>query len=93
MKKELDNLCEIIFTDHKLGCLKSQIGWIDNLQLETYSTNINDFVLFKERYNPPILKTDIKEIIIHRDNRQTQLNEEDSIISKHTKTQSTGKIS
>lgn len=93
MKRNLEVLCEIIFTDHILGHLTSRIGIIDEFQLRRYSTNSNDFIIFKEKYNSPILKADIKEIIIHRDNRQTQFNKEDSRISKHMKSQNTGKIS
>jgi hypothetical protein len=93
MKRKLELLCEIIFIDHKLGCLVNRIGRIDEHQLTTYSTNSNDFIIFKERYNFPILKTDIKEIIIHQDNRQLQIKKEDLKVNKYIKSQSFGKIS
>jgi len=93
MKKNLEVLCEIIFADHILGHLASRIGMVNEFQLRKYSTNSNDFIIFKEKYNSPILRADIKEIIIHRDNTQTQFNKEDSKIRKHIKAQSTGKIS
>ena len=93
MKKKSEVLCEIIFKDHKLGCLSSRIGKIDEIQLSTFSTNSNDFIIFKERYNPPILKTDIIEIIINIDYKQIQLKKEDSRTSKYIKSQSTGIVS
>jgi hypothetical protein len=58
-----------------------------------YSKNLNDFIIFKEKYNAPILKSDIKEIIIHRDSRQTSLKLGDLRVNKYTKLQRSGKVS
>ncbi|MCK4381187.1 MAG: hypothetical protein KAW51_08635 [Candidatus Lokiarchaeota archaeon] len=93
MKNEKEVLCEIIFKDHKLEVISTRIGTIDDTQLITLSTNSNDFLIFKEKYNSPILKSDIIEIIIHRDDRKISVNEVNSRIIKHIKSQDKGKIS
>lgn len=93
MKNLKEVLCEIIFKDHKLGIITTRIGTIDETQLITLSTNSNDFLIFKEKYNSPLLKNDIIEIIIHRDDRKISVNEVNSRIIKHIKSQDKGKIS
>ncbi len=93
MKKATEVLCEIIFKDHKSGILTSRIGKIKESQLTRFSTNSNNFIIFRESYNSPILKEDIKEIIIHRNNREISIKKEDSIIIKYLKSQKTGEIS
>jgi len=93
MKNENQVLCEIIFQDHKLGVLTTRIGTIDETQLRTFSTNPNNFLIFKEKYNSPILKSDIIEIIIHRVGRKIFVNKLSSRIIKHIKSQDKGKIS
>ena len=93
MKNEKEVLCEITFKDHKLGVITTRIGTIDETQLITLSTNSNDFLIFKEKYNSPLLKNDIIEIIIHRDDREISVTEVNSKIIKHIKSQDKGKIS
>lgn len=93
MKNETEVLCEIIFKDHKLGVITTRIGTINETQLITLSTNLNDFLIFKEKYNSPILKSDIIEIVIHRDDRKISVNEVNSRIIEHIKSQDKGKIS
>lgn len=93
MKKILEVLCEIIFTDHKTGVITSRIGRIDKSQLSRFSSNTNDFIKFKETYNSPILKENIKEIIILRDIRQKSVNKVNSKLIKHAKSKNIGKIS
>jgi len=93
MKKAKDPLCEIIFKDPKLGILTSRIGRIDQAQLKIYSMDSNDFIIFKERYNSPILKQDIKEIVIHQDNQKISINEVSSRIIKFRRAKNKGKIS
>lgn len=93
MKKKSELLCEIIFTDHKLSILTSRIGTINESQLSNYSTNSKDFIIFKESYNPPIFKNDIRKIIIHQDYRNLPINEGNSKIIKSIKSQNKGKIS
>lgn len=93
MKNVKEVLCEIIFNDHKLWVITTRIGTIEESQLKNLSTNSNDFLIFKEKYNSPILKSDIKEIIIHRDDRKIYVDEGNSRIIKHIKSQDKGKIS
>ncbi len=93
MKNEKEVLCEIIFKDHKLGVITTRIGTIDETQLITLSPNSNDFLIFKEKYNFPLLKNDIIEIIIRRDDRKISVAEVNSKIIKHIKSQDKGKIS
>ena len=93
MKKVKEVLCEIIFEDHKLGVITTRIGTIDEYQLKLLSTNSSNFLIFKEKYNSPILKSDIKEIIIHRDKQKISVDEANSKIIKHIKSQYKGKIS
>lgn len=93
MKKILEVLCEIIFTDHKTGVITNRIGRIDKSQLSGFSSNTNDFIIFKETYNSPILKENIKEIIILRDIRQKSVNKVNSKLIKHAKSKNIGKIS
>ncbi|MFX0002850.1 MAG: hypothetical protein ACFE9C_02255 [Candidatus Hodarchaeota archaeon] len=93
MKKFDDVLCEVIFKDHKLDILTSRIGTIDEFQLRKFTTNSNEFIIFKESYNSPILKKDIKEIIIHRNERKISIKEKDSTITKSLKIQKKGEIS
>jgi len=88
MKNVPDVLCEIIFKDPKLGILTSRIGMIDKSILKLYSTNSNDFIIFKERYNSPILKSDIIDIIIHYEGKISINN-----INSRIKSQNKGKIS
>jgi hypothetical protein len=92
MKKSKDILCEIIFEDNRLGLLTSRIGKIDPQQLKALATNSDGFVIFKEKYNPPILKTDINQIIIHRDDRKMSIIKSNSGILKHIKSKDKGKI-
>ncbi|NVM38336.1 MAG: hypothetical protein HWN81_22265 [Candidatus Lokiarchaeota archaeon] len=93
MKNLKEVLCEIIFKDHKLGVITTRIGTIEESQLITISTNSNDFLLFNEKHNSPILNSDIIEIIIHRDDRKISVNEVNSRIIKHITSQDKGKIS
>ena len=93
MRNKYEVLCEIIYVDHKFNRLTSRIGTVNERQLNYYSKNLNGFLIFKENYNTPILKSDIKEIIIHHDNRQTTFKLEDSRINKYVKVQRTGKVS
>ncbi len=93
MKNEKEVLCEIIFKDHKLGVITTRIGTIDESQLITLSKNSHDFLIFKEKYNSPILKSDIKEIIIHRDKQKISVDDANSKIIKYIKSQDKGKIS
>ncbi|MFX1566797.1 MAG: hypothetical protein ACFFCV_00360 [Promethearchaeota archaeon] len=93
MKNKSEVLCEIIYIDHKYNRLTSRIGTVNKHQLNDYSKNSNDFIIFNEKYNAPILKSDIKEIIIHQDNRPTSFKIEDLRINKYTKVQRTGKVS
>lgn len=93
MKKPSDVLCEIIFRDHKSGIISSRIGKINKSQLTFLSINSNNFIIFKDSYNPPILKTDIQQIIIHHNNSKIPIDKEDSIIIKYLNSQKTGKIS
>jgi len=93
MKKVKEVLCEIIFEDHKLGVITTRIGTIDEYQLKLLSTNSSNFLIFKEKYNSPILKSNIKEIIIHRDKKKIFVDEASSKIIKHIKSQYKGKIS
>lgn len=93
MKNVKEVLCEIIFKDHKLGIITTRIGTIDESQLKILSTNSSNFLIFKEKYNSPILKSDIKEIIIHRDKKKISVDEANSKIIKHIKSQDKGKIS
>ncbi len=93
MKNLKEVLCEIIFKDHKLGIITTRIGTIDEYQLKLLSTNSSNFLIFKEKYNSPILKSDIKEIIIHRDKKKISVDEANSKIIKYIKSQDKGKIS
>ena len=93
MKNLKEVLCEIIFKDHKLGIITTRIGTIDEYQLNFLSTNSSNFLIFKEKYNSPILKSDIKEIIIHRDKKKISVDEVNSKIIKYMKSQDKGKIS
>ena len=93
MKDVEEVLCEIIFKDHKLGVITTRIGTIDESQLKMLSTNSSNFLIFKEKYNSPILKSNIKEIIIHRDKKKIFVDEASSKIIKHIKSQYKGKIS
>ena len=86
-------LCEIIFFDHKYNCLTSRIGIIDESQLINYPKNLNGFIIFKEKYNAPILKSDIKEIMVHQEIKLNSFEIEDSGINKYVKIRRTGKIS
>ena len=86
-------LCEIIFKDHKSGILTSRIGRIDESQLTKFSTNSSDFIFFKSSYNSPILKKDIVEIFIHRNNSKRSSKDVNSIIVKYLNLKKTGKIS
>ena len=93
MKKVKEVLCEIIYEDHKLGVITTRIGTIDEYQLKLLSTNSSNFLIFKEKYNSPILKSNIKEIIIHQDKKKIFVDEASSKIIKHIKSQYKGKIS
>ena len=93
MKKKLEFLCEIIYADHRSGHITSRIGKINKYQLRTYSKNSNDFIVFKEKYNFPILKTDIKEIIVLRDDSYIPVNKTSSRTIKYMKIKESGKIS
>lgn len=93
MKNALDVLCEVIFKDHKSGILTSRIGMINEYQLASFSKKVNNFIIFKESYNSPVLKKDITEIIIHRKDRKIAIKEKDFTIFKSLKSQKTGKIS
>ncbi len=93
MKTEKEVLCEIIFKDHKSGVLTSRLGRIDEYQLSLISTNSNSFIIFKEKYNSPILKSDINKIIIHREDKRISVNNVNSSIIKHIKSKDKGKVS
>ena len=93
MKKSSEVLCEIFFTDHKLGFLTSRIGRIDDSQLKNYSRNLNEFIIFKETYNSPILKTDIKDIVIHQNDSESSIKGVNSRIIKNIKSHDKAKIS
>jgi len=93
MKKQSDVLCEIIFRDHKSGIITIRTGKINKSQLTYSSPTSNNFIIFNESYNPPILKTDIQQIIIHHDNNKIPIEKEDSIIIKHLNSQKKGEIS
>jgi hypothetical protein len=93
MKKQSDVLCEVIFRDHKSGIITSRIGNIDKSQITYLSTTSKNFITFKESYNPPILKTDIQQIIIHHDDSTISIEKEDLIISEYLNSQKTGEIS
>ncbi len=93
MKKPEELLCEVVFRDYKSGILTSRIGRINKFQLTKFSTNSNDFIVFKESYNSPILKTDIQQIIIHRNDRKILNEKKDLIIIKYLNSQKTGEIS
>ncbi|UCC19241.1 MAG: hypothetical protein JSV62_14235 [Promethearchaeota archaeon] len=93
MNKKSDVLCEIIFTDHKLNILISRIGTINEAQLSNFYTNSREFIIFRESYNPPIFKNDIKEIIVHQDRGKIYTNESSSKIIKYVKAQNKVKIS
>jgi len=86
-------LCEIIFKDHISGILTSRIGKINESQLTRFSTNLNDFIIFKEHYNSPILKEDIIEIIIYQNDRKIAIKKKNSTIIKYLITQKKCKIS
>jgi len=85
-------LCEIIFKDHMSGILTSRIGKINESQLTRFSANLNDFIIFKEHYNSPILKKDIIEIIIYQNDRKIAIKKKDSTIIKYLITQKKCKI-
>lgn len=89
-KKEL--LCEIVFNDHKTGVLTSRIGIIDESQLSLFSSNSNRFIVFKEKYNSPVLKSEINEIIIHRNEKKISIDKLNSNIIKHLKAKDNAKI-
>jgi regulatory protein YycI of two-component signal transduction system YycFG len=93
MKKVEEILCEVIFKDHKSDISTSRIGKIDEFQLTNFSTSSNEFIMFKESYNSPILKKDIKEIIIYRNDRKIAIKEKDATIIKSLKIQKKGEIS
>ena len=93
MKNENQVLCEIIFKDHKLGVITTRIGTINETQLRSFSTNPNNFLIFKEKYNSPILKRDIIEIMIHRVEEKMSVNKASSRSIKHIKSHDKGKIS
>jgi len=93
MKNKEIILCEIIFKDHKLGVITSRIGRIHKSQLSLSSLESNGFIIFKEKYNSPILKSDITDIIIHQDDRIIDINKVTSGFIKHSNSQNKGKIS
>jgi hypothetical protein len=93
MKKQSGVLCEIIFRDHKSGIITSRIGKINKSQLTYLSTTSKNFIKFNESYNPPILKTDIQQIIIHHDSSKIPIEKEDSIIIKYLNSQKKVEIS
>jgi hypothetical protein len=93
MKKQVEVLCEIIFRVNKSAILTSRIGRINTSQVIEFSTNSKDFIIFKEHDNPPILKTDIEQIIIHREEKNISIKEEDSMIIKNLDPQRIGEIS
>ncbi|MFX1503025.1 MAG: hypothetical protein ACFFDH_18840 [Promethearchaeota archaeon] len=90
-KKEV--LCEIIFKDHKLDVPTSRIGIINVSQLNKLPKYSNPFIIFKERYNSPILRSDIIEIIIHREEKKIVVDNIKSNIIKHVNIKDKGKIS
>jgi len=74
------------------GILTSRIGKINESQLTRFSANLNDFIIFKEHYNSPILKKDIIEIIIYQNDRKIAIKKKDSTIIKYLITQKKCKI-
>ncbi len=61
-------LCEIFFLDDKSGTPTSSIGRLEEYQLEEFNEeNQSDFISFVESYIPPVLKANIKEIIVYSD--------------------------
>ncbi|MFX1365781.1 MAG: hypothetical protein ACFFCE_02970 [Promethearchaeota archaeon] len=86
-------LCEIIFKDHKIDVPTSRIGIINIYQLNKLSKNSNRFIFFKERYNSPILRSEIIEIIIHRDEKKISVDNIKSNIIKYVNVKDIGKIS
>ena len=67
MDNKIEVLCEVIFSDPKSGTETSLIGMIDKLKLITFSKGSEEFLIFKERYNPPIPKSDVREIKLYRE--------------------------
>lgn len=73
--------------------LTSRIGIIDESQLNLFYSNSNSFIVFKEKYNSPILRSDINEIIIHRNGKKISIDNLNSNIIKHLKTKDNAKVS
>jgi hypothetical protein len=78
MTKNRKFLCEVVFSDHNSGLLTSLIGHIDENQLNHLSNGGGEFIRLKEKHHPPIYKFDIKEIIIHRIDKQPTIDKEEA---------------
>jgi hypothetical protein len=70
MVEKIGVLCEIIFSDPKSGVVTSLMGNVDESRLISFSSDSEEFLIFSERFHPPILKKDIKEITIHSESKQ-----------------------
>ena len=93
MIKKDEILCEIFFSDHKLGIITSRTGFINVSQLKNFKNKSNLFIMFKEWYHPPIYKLDIKEIIIYQEKYQININEKDLGLELPSKIKFSAKIS
>ena len=67
MDNELEVLCEVMFSDPKSGIETNLVGTIDKLKLIKFFKGSDEFLVFKERTHPPIPKSDVKEIVIYRE--------------------------
>ena len=78
-------LCEVVFSDHKLGVLTSLVGHIDDHQLNQFSNGGDIFITLKEKHHPPIYKNDIKEIIIFQVNKHSRIDKEKIALNNYIK--------
>ena len=85
MVEKFEVLCEVIFSDPKSGVLTSLIGKIDENKIISFLSDSEDFLIFRKRYHPPILKKDIKEIMIYFENKQKNSMQESSRLLKRIK--------
>jgi len=86
-------LCEVVFSDHKLGLLTSLIGHIDQNQLNQFSNGGGKFITLKEKHHPPIYKPDIIEIIIYRVDKHSTIGKEKIDLNNYIKSNFKVKIS
>jgi len=85
MNKKFEVLCEVFFSDPKSGILMSLVGRIDKLRLATFLNRSEKFLIFKERHHPPIPKTEVKDIVIYRENEIDSEKKEGSSLTKNMK--------